>query len=59
MLGFRTSEGVALELFSGRAADEAVLEALVGEGVIELSGGRARPTLEGFLLADRLPLRFE
>jgi putative oxygen-independent coproporphyrinogen III oxidase len=57
-LGFRTREGVALEDLRRYPNWRAVLESLVSESLVTLTGDRARPTLEGFLVADRLPLVF-
>lgn len=59
MLGFRTREGVALETLEIIPNWRSTLDRLVDEGLLAVSAGRARPTFEGFLLADGLPLRFE
>jgi oxygen-independent coproporphyrinogen-3 oxidase len=58
MLGFRTSEGVALEILEQLPRWRPTLDRLVGEGLLEITDDRARPTVEGYLLADGLPLRF-
>jgi oxygen-independent coproporphyrinogen-3 oxidase len=58
MLGFRTSDGVALETLHEIPSGEAALAVLVDQVLLEVRAGRARPTVEGFLVADGLPLRF-
>lgn len=58
-LGLRTSEGVALAEGAGRPGFEAGLAAALERGLVEVCAGRVVPTLEGFLVADRLPLLFE
>jgi oxygen-independent coproporphyrinogen-3 oxidase len=57
-LGLRTSEGVALAEAAERPGFEAGLAAALERGLVKISAGRVLPTLEGFLVADRLPLLF-
>lgn len=56
MLGLRTSDGVPLDLVDGFSRGREVLDELAGAGLMTIAGGRAAPTAEGFLVADRLPL---
>jgi oxygen-independent coproporphyrinogen-3 oxidase len=58
MLGFRTSDGVELGILQRIPGWRTTLDQLVHEGLLVVSDGRARPTVEGYLLADGLPLRF-
>jgi len=58
MLGFRTADGVALDTLRRIPGWERSLARLGDEGLISVAGDRARPTVEGLLLADGLPLRF-
>lgn len=57
-LGLRTSDGVPLEDACPAPIQKRVLPSLEASGFIRLQGGRILPTLEGFLVADRLPLMF-
>jgi oxygen-independent coproporphyrinogen-3 oxidase len=57
MLGLRTSDGVAGESIERLPDWEVKLERLVREGLAVVENGRVRPTLEGFLAVDSLPLR--
>ncbi len=57
-LGFRTREGVALEIIRQFPGWEAVLSELQGSGLLQLSAGQVVATLEGLVVADRLPLLF-
>jgi oxygen-independent coproporphyrinogen-3 oxidase len=65
MLGLRTAEGVDLGRFRERfgvdlvARNWALVERLVGEGLVEVAEGRLRPTLKGFAVADGLPAGFD
>ncbi len=54
----RTKRGIAIEDLKCYSKSETVLEALVGNGYVNLISGRVVPTREGFLIADRLPLLF-
>lgn len=57
-LGFRTREGVALEVIRRLPGWEAVLTELQKSGLVRLAAGRVAATAEGLVLADRLPLWF-
>ena len=57
-LGFRTKEGVSLEVIHDFPAWEAVLSELRDSGLARVVNGRILPTPEGFLVADSLPLLF-
>jgi putative oxygen-independent coproporphyrinogen III oxidase len=57
-LGFRTSEGVALDDLRRYRRWERALETLQRESLVTVERGRAVPTLKGYLVADRLPLAF-
>lgn len=54
----RTRVGVPIEELDGYANSDRVLPALLEAGYLERIDGRAAPTREGFLVADRLPLLF-
>jgi len=57
-LGFRTSGGVSLEVIQSHPGWEVVLAKLQEAGLLRLVDGRAVPTPQGLVVADRLPLRF-
>ena len=57
-LGFRTREGVALEVIRQFPIWEAVLSELQGSGLVQLTAGRVAATPQGLVVADRLPLLF-
>ena len=57
-LGFRTREGVALEVIQGHPRWQAVLSELQQAGLVRLTDGRVTATAQGLVVADRLPLRF-
>jgi oxygen-independent coproporphyrinogen-3 oxidase len=57
-LGMRTFEGVDIELAKKCQSDEGVIDMLTGEGLARVNDGRLIPTVEGYLLADRIPLYF-
>ncbi len=57
-LGLRTREGAPLELLRQTPGWEKTLTNLQKSGLVEVRRDRAIPTLEGFLLADSLPLCF-
>jgi putative oxygen-independent coproporphyrinogen III oxidase len=57
-LGFRTRDGVTLETLRRFPGWQTALESLERESLVSISGGRAVPTIDGFLVADRLPLAF-
>jgi oxygen-independent coproporphyrinogen-3 oxidase len=64
MLGLRTREGIDLARFRERfgtdlvAANEALVERLVADGLVTLEGERLAPTLRGFAVADGLAAGF-
>ena len=55
-LGFRTREGVALEVIRQFPGWKAVLAELQESGLVQLTAGRVAATPEGLVVADRLPL---
>jgi oxygen-independent coproporphyrinogen-3 oxidase len=57
-LGMRTRDGIPLGDVSNASHPEDALSPLFQSGLVRLENGRILPTLEGFLLADRLPLMF-
>lgn len=57
-LGLRTMHGVDMEILKRVPGLEATLRNLEENGLVNVWGGRVRPTLEGYLLADGLPLVF-
>jgi oxygen-independent coproporphyrinogen-3 oxidase len=57
-LGLRTREGVPLELLRQNLGWEKTLTELQKSGLMEMIQAQVVPTLEGFLLADRLGLLF-
>ncbi len=58
MLGFRTLFGVEKALLAEHPGWEETLEELLEMHLVILEGERVVPTVEGFLVADRLPLLF-
>lgn len=58
MLGFRTSDGVAIHDLTDVKGGRAALDSLLDEGLLIIDGERVVPTMDGFLVADSLPLRF-
>jgi oxygen-independent coproporphyrinogen III oxidase len=58
-LGLRTSDGIPSELCRSFANGDRVVGDLVAEGLATVAGDRILPTVAGFLLSDRIPLRFE
>ena len=58
MLGLRTSDGVSMDVVRRFTEWEQTVGALQEEGLVEVDGAFLRPTLEGLLLADGIPLRF-
>lgn len=59
LLGFRTAEGVDEAVLSVITGSKEVLLQLVDEGLCRREDGRVVTTVEGLLVADSLPLRFE
>lgn len=57
-LGFRTRGGVPLEALRAFPNWRTALDSLVLESLVAVRGDRVVPTIEGFLVADRLPLAF-
>ncbi|RJR39586.1 MAG: coproporphyrinogen III oxidase family protein [Deltaproteobacteria bacterium] len=57
-LGLRTREGAPLDLLRQTRGWEKTLTNLQKSGLVEMRRDRAVPTLEGFLMADSLPLYF-
>ncbi len=57
-LGFRTREGVELAALRAPPGWEKALQELEDSGLVRVQEGRARATLEGLVVADRLPLLF-
>lgn len=55
-LGLRTRQGVALADLDHFSQAHHVLEGYCQAGLMQVSRGRARPTKEGFLVADSLAL---
>jgi putative oxygen-independent coproporphyrinogen III oxidase len=58
-LGLRTREGVSLDLLRRAPGWEKTLTQLQKSGLMKVEEGRAVPTREGFLIADRLALWFD
>jgi len=58
MLGFRTLHGVEAALLEEHDGWEETLEELVEIPLVTVEGDRVIPTVEGFLVADQLPLLF-
>ena len=59
MLGFRTRQGILRSLITCEPGFEAVIRDLQNSGLVEISQKRISPTLQGFLVADSIPLLFE
>ncbi|MFI5329942.1 MAG: coproporphyrinogen III oxidase family protein, partial [Desulfobaccales bacterium] len=57
-LGFRTREGVALEVIQEHPRWRMVLSELAQAGLVRQADGRVTATARGLVVADRLPLRF-
>ena len=57
-LGLRTCDGISLKDACPGPMRKTTLSSLEHSGLIRLDNGRIFPTLEGFLVADRLPLMF-
>ena len=57
-LGFRSGDGVDLDLVRNRPRSEKILRKIQESGLVEVHGGRVIPTREGFIVADSLPLLF-
>jgi oxygen-independent coproporphyrinogen-3 oxidase len=57
-LGFRTREGVALEVIRQHSRWQVSLSELQEARLVMLANGRAVATPQGLVVADRLPLWF-
>ena len=57
-LGFRTRDGIDLELVRNQSRRDKILSELQESGLVRVQRGRVLPTREGFLVADSLPLLF-
>ena len=57
-LGLRTSDGISLHDACPASMRKTALASLEDSGLIRLDNDRIFPTLEGFLVADSLPLMF-
>jgi oxygen-independent coproporphyrinogen-3 oxidase len=58
MLGFRTRDGIDLDLLAAQSGSNKPLEALEQAGLVEVRDRKVIPTRRGFLVADSLPLLF-
>jgi oxygen-independent coproporphyrinogen-3 oxidase len=58
MLGFRTAEGVELDLLKEHTDWEETLEELLDIPLVRVEGDRVISNIEGFLVADQLPILF-
>ena len=56
--GFRTSDGFPLELLDALPSGRDTLLELERTSLVRIEGDRVVPTLQGYLLSDRLPLLF-
>jgi coproporphyrinogen III oxidase-like Fe-S oxidoreductase len=57
-LGFRTREGVRLATIRERPGGDAMIAALTRAGLVRVDHDRVVATLDGLVVADRLPLGF-
>jgi putative oxygen-independent coproporphyrinogen III oxidase len=57
-LGFRTREGVGLEVIQAQSGWGRVLSRLEAAGLLRVASGRVAATPRGLVVADRLPLLF-
>jgi oxygen-independent coproporphyrinogen-3 oxidase len=57
-LGFRTREGVSLATIREQPGADARLATLTQAGLVRVDRGRVLATLDGLVVADRLPLEF-
>ena len=55
-LGFRTREGVSLATIRERPGGDAILAKLAQAGLVRVDHDRVIATMDGLVLADRLPL---
>lgn len=59
LLGLRTANGISWQWARTLPRGGEIVDVLVEEGLVNVDGDRVSPTLDGFLIADGLPLRFE
>jgi oxygen-independent coproporphyrinogen-3 oxidase len=57
-MGFRAKHGLDLEFFDALPESERILGDLKKRGLVTIEAGGVTPTLEGFAVADRLPVLF-
>ena len=57
-LGFRTREGVSLAVIREHPGGDAILATLTQAGLVRVDHDRVIATLDGLVVADRLPLGF-
>ena len=57
-LGFRTREGVSLATLREQPGADAMVAALTRAGLVRVDRGRVIATIQGLVVADRLPLSF-
>jgi putative oxygen-independent coproporphyrinogen III oxidase len=57
-LGFRTREGVSLEIVREQPRGEVILDELIQAGLVRVHGNRVTATAHGLVVADGLPLWF-
>ena len=57
-LGLRTRDGVLIADACNGAISVPEVSSLEKEGLVRIQGDRVLPTIEGYLVADRLPLVF-
>ncbi len=57
-LGFRTREGVAIEVIQQQPRWQVILSELLESGLVKVTDDRVVATPEGLVVADRLPLLF-
>ena len=58
MLGFRMKLGVEMAILKEHSGWEETLEELLDISLVSIEGDRVVPTVEGYLVADQLPLLF-
>lgn len=58
LLGFRTARGVNMDDIVDQPFNGEMLARLTSSGIVRVEENRVSPTLNGYLIADRLPLMF-
>ncbi len=58
LLGFRTKNGVDIDDIVSQSSGREMLAQLTSSGIVSFAGKRVSPTINGYLIADRLPLMF-